>query len=221
MKAVVCLVCLNAIVQRDNESPRDYKNRKYCSRSCRNKQINKGVVRSPTKGIKTCAECCQSFQLRKSSNGSYIPRKFCNDCLRLAQAKNIKAIVAQRAINSKELMSAMKKESLFKDRKNWQSARSAIRRYAANIYADSNRPMKCFECGYSSHVEICHVKSVSSFPGNALISEINDLDNLIALCPNHHWEFDNGLLKICRGLESNQLSGAYETSMVFRSTSSA
>ena len=29
-----------------------------------------------------------------------------------------------------------------------------------------------------------------------LISEINNIDNLIALCPNHHWEFDHSQLNI-------------------------
>ena len=32
---------------------------------------------------------------------------------------------------------------------------------------------------------------MSSFNSDALISEINSIDNLIALCPTHHWEFDN------------------------------
>ena len=35
---------------------------------------------------------------------------------------------------------------------------------------------------------------MSDFSDDAKISEINDIRNLIALCPNHHWEFDNGKL---------------------------
>ena len=38
--------------------------------------------------------------------------------------------------------------------------------------------------------------AVSDFDDSALISEINSKDNLIALCPNHHWEYDHGLLKL-------------------------
>ena len=38
---------------------------------------------------------------------------------------------------------------------------------------------------------MAHIKAVSDFNDDTLISEINDIDNLIALCPNHHWEYDN------------------------------
>jgi len=37
---------------------------------------------------------------------------------------------------------------------------------------------------------------VSDFPDAALIAEINDIANLVALCPNHHWEFDHGVLTL-------------------------
>lgn len=50
---------------------------------------------------------------------------------------------------------------------------------------------KCQRCGYDKHVEACHIKPISSFPNDTLISVINHKDNLIALCPNCHWEFDN------------------------------
>lgn len=49
-------------------------------------------------------------------------------------------------------------------------------------------------CGYDKFVEIAHIKAVSEFDESALISDINSIDNLIALCPNHHWEYDNGVL---------------------------
>lgn len=54
----------------------------------------------------------------------------------------------------------------------------------------------CYECGYTKHVEVCHIQSVSSFPGNTKIYIINSVGNLVALCPNHHWEFDHGELEI-------------------------
>ena len=90
------------------------------------------------------------------------------------------------------------KEDLFAQRKNWQSARSHIRRHAQLVYEKSNNKKKCAVCGYHKFIEICHIKSVSSFSGRALIVEINDLKNLIALCPNHHWELDHGVLDLKR-----------------------
>ena len=86
------------------------------------------------------------------------------------------------------------KGELFKSRKNWQCARSAIRRHAEKIFDTSNVEHKCLICSYNKHVEICHKKSVSDFSDDTLIKVINDISNLVPLCRNHHWEFDNDLL---------------------------
>lgn len=88
------------------------------------------------------------------------------------------------------------KGEIFCKYKNWQSARSLIRRYAQQSYIDSGNEMKCAVCGYDKHVEIAHIKAVSEFSDDTTIKEINSIDNLIALCPNHHWEYDNGVLKL-------------------------
>jgi 5-methylcytosine-specific restriction endonuclease McrA len=49
----------------------------------------------------------------------------------------------------------------------------------------------CNNCGYDKHVEICHIKPISEFDVNTKIKEVNSPDNLVQLCPNCHWEFDN------------------------------
>lgn len=46
----------------------------------------------------------------------------------------------------------------------------------------------------TQHVEVAHLKAVSDFKDESLMSEINHPDNLIGLCLNHHWEYDNGYL---------------------------
>ena len=56
----------------------------------------------------------------------------------------------------------------------------------------------CIACGYSKHVEVCHIRAVADFSGTALLEEINQDTNLVGLCPNHHWEFDHGLLELPR-----------------------
>ena len=97
------------------------------------------------------------------------------------------------------------KKEIFDKRKNWQSARTAIRKCANSIFKLKNIPRKCVICGYDKHIEIAHIKAVSEFSDDTLISEINDISNLVALCPNHHWEFDNGLLskeKILKSIEN-------------------
>jgi hypothetical protein len=43
---------------------------------------------------------------------------------------------------------------------------------------------------------VCHLKGITEFDDSAKLSEINAKENLIGLCPNHHWEYDNGLLTL-------------------------
>lgn len=50
---------------------------------------------------------------------------------------------------------------------------------------------KCIFCGYDKHVEIAHKTAISLFPLDTRLSVVNHIDNLMRLCPNCHWEFDN------------------------------
>lgn len=58
----------------------------------------------------------------------------------------------------------------------------------------------CQLCGYSKHVEVAHRKAISTFPENALLSEINRPSNLMCLCPNCHWEVDRGITEAPEGI---------------------
>lgn len=51
--------------------------------------------------------------------------------------------------------------------------------------------LPCSICGYDKHVELAHIIAVSKFADTALLSEVNSEENIIQLCPNCHWEFDN------------------------------
>jgi predicted restriction endonuclease len=73
---------------------------------------------------------------------------------------------------------------------------SVIRHYARKQYNLSGRPMSCSICGYDKHVHICHIKAISDFQPHDRLDTINHMSNLVALCPNHHWELDNNLLTI-------------------------
>ena len=75
-------------------------------------------------------------------------------------------------------------------------AHSRIRSLARSVYAKSNKPKSCQYCGYSKHYEVCHRKPISEFSRDTPISVVNELSNLIGLCPNCHWEFDHGLIDI-------------------------
>lgn len=96
-------------------------------------------------------------------------------------------------LKDKEL-SIQTKEQVFDNHKNWQSARSNIRRHAQKIFMRSGIKQECLLCGYNKYIEVAHIKAVSDFDDSATVAEINDLHNLVPLCPNHHWEFDHDCL---------------------------
>lgn len=68
---------------------------------------------------------------------------------------------------------------------------ATIRKNARRTYLASDKPKCCLVCGYSKHIEICHVQGITTFPDETKLIVINDLTNLVALCPTHHWELDN------------------------------
>ncbi len=78
---------------------------------------------------------------------------------------------------------------------------SRIRNLARIEYHKLNSCV-CANCGYDKHIEVCHIKPISEHSQDTKISEINKPTNLIGLCPNCHWELDNGLLTIEQILSS-------------------
>lgn len=54
----------------------------------------------------------------------------------------------------------------------------------------------CQNCGYDKFVECCHIKPIKNFDKSSLITEVNHISNLVGLCPNCHYELDNGYITI-------------------------
>lgn len=65
-------------------------------------------------------------------------------------------------------------------------------------YAKNKKLQKlpCQKCGYDRHVDICHIKPVSSFSLNDLLDDIHHPSNILVLCRNCHWEFDHQMLEL-------------------------
>jgi len=149
--------------------------------------------------------CCGQAQKRNSE--AYKNRKKKD---RFKDTEKIKSITKKNSkINlSDEEIFRLKAESgikfleivtkgeLFARTKNQQSARTSISAHARKVFKNSGKPYSCLICGYTNHTEVCHIREVSGFSDESFIGEINDINNLMALCPNHHWEFDNDLLEI-------------------------
>lgn len=71
-----------------------------------------------------------------------------------------------------------------------------IRSNARAVLAKAKISKQCEICGFSEIVEVCHIIPISAFPKEASISLINNLLNLVYLCPNHHAMLDKGLISI-------------------------
>lgn len=141
------------------------KNPSFCSRSCAAKHTNRVPKRKRTL---FCSSCGDSMLARKSK-GIHITK--CQECYRDER-------------NTVE--SSTKGELLTNDTQRYRKIRYRARRDLAKLGKTS-----CDKCGYNKHVEACHKIPIRDFPLDSPIYEINSPDNLMALCPNCHWEFDN------------------------------
>ncbi len=142
-------------------------NPKFCSNSCAAKYNNQRFPKREKKG-NACVSCGKPAPKR---------HKYCEDC-------------------APDLMNWSSKTIGELSQDGYDQTYRIVRLLARRIYTESGRPLRCARCGYATHVEICHIKPIKSFSKVTLISEVNRLDNLVPLCPTHHWEFDRGLLRL-------------------------
>ena len=181
----ICEHCNSIINVSENEKVADVKKKKFCNHSCAAIFNNKSKQKESSKFTKikitNCTNCNILVELKRHKNGSYTKRKFCNDCLKFK--RNGRSL--------EDMFESQTKGSLYKRRKNWQSANSGLRKHARQVYFSSDAPKHCKECGYDKHIEVCHIKQVKEFDDDVSVVVINELNNLVALCPTHHWEFDN------------------------------
>lgn len=106
--------------------------------------------------------------------------EFCRNC----SSKKVRENILNKTINDFD------KE--YKDNFRYFS----IRKYARLILQESGQKKECKICGFNHYVEACHIKSISSFEKDAKVSEVNNINNLIYLCPNHHKLLDLGLISL-------------------------
>jgi hypothetical protein len=146
-------------------------NQKYCSHKCSSLS---NPLNQPRKRY-FCTKCDVFMGIGKSFN-----RKLCITCGSLLQKYDWYNITLG------ELKKSLPTSQVH----------ARIRERARQAFNRVNQERKCKVCGYSKFIEVCHIKPVSAFPETTIISHINQLNNLIGLCPNCHWELDNGLLQI-------------------------
>lgn len=137
----------------------------YCSVSCANKHKPR---RKPTKSCKHCGKIINSRTT------------YCSNICKYMSSSNRQKIYPTTTKHDAIIMSAPTR-----------SKYATIRSNSRKLYKLTH-PLNCCECcGRNGHIDVCHIKPISSFSDKALVSEINSQNNLIGLCKNCHWDLDH------------------------------
>ena len=167
-----CLQCNRAILIPSEKMNRtgfqQIKQKKFCNQSCGAKyNMAKNLIPRNRLKLRTCVNCNNTFTKTKEHRSSNLR---CPPCV---------------LIYNSTLSLKTKAECWITE----------IRRHARATMLKT-KPAVCEICGYSLHVDCCHINPIKKFPSTTLIAEVNALSNLAALCKNHHWELDHGLLTL-------------------------
>lgn len=170
-----CNYCKRAITIPNGKKPGTARRKKFCNHKCAGKATQLLLKHKTEEQKEKYCLFCQN----RTTNPKFCSRKCAAKCSKKSR------LIGQKT-----------KDAVFTSNREYHSSRGGITRDAARTYKELGKTNICNVCSYNKHVEICHIKPVSKFPGTALVKEINDINNLIALCPNCHWEFDHGLLNL-------------------------
>lgn len=142
---------------------KDYR-QKFCGMSCAATFNNKGINRNPKSDNKICHVC---------GGNKHKDAKTCRRCYNkqkcLLQDKTLGYFIS----NQKYLTSKC----------------GEIRKHAKQVLENSNTEKVCVVCKnheWDEILEIHHIKGILEYEHDTLIKDINNLNNLVWLCPNHH-----------------------------------
>jgi hypothetical protein len=182
LKTITCTHCGNPVDRKN------YKDQRIVCSSCKSKQkeeldqrtIRQTRKRGPNLPKRYCTQCNKEISRDPSRNKSGI----CIDCTHNSTKEKTKNTPIKK----------YRETSSVKDKHpSW--AHAHVRAFCRS-WNKSLTKQPCQNCGYDKHIELCHIKPVSSYPDEALIKEVNDPSNLLVLCRNCHWEFDHELISL-------------------------
>ncbi len=151
------------------------KNPKFCSRNCAAKVNNVLKPKRQPEGI--CRRCQQPTNAYRTY------------CLKCWNDSDLRKILLEA--KDKEESLTVHAERILKIRDLYRF-HCRVRNHARKLYFDSFTKPKCERCGYVNYIEVAHIKPIRDFDKQSHdYSEINNISNLVGLCPNCHWEFDN------------------------------
>ncbi len=138
----------------------------FCSKSCSNKinKVKKGLFKECI-----CINCNKPFL--NTGNKNIVCSLICSMEINMKKTP-LSSLIKRTGANA------------------YDSIRSRARTYSKYIHS-----LECQKCGYKNHYEVCHIKAINQFDFNtSTLWDVNQPSNLIHLCPNHHWELDNGII---------------------------
>lgn len=148
------------------------KNPKYCSKSCAS-TVNNRIPKRKRK-IRNCRNCSNILEKGRR-------KPICTTC-------DVKTVEKWASVTLREA------RERYSEKFSPSYAHALVRNHCHMLH--SHLKTCCKVCGYTVHVELCYIKAIASFAETATFQEINSPDNIVGLCPNHHWELDNGHLKL-------------------------
>jgi hypothetical protein len=159
-------------------TPSEISGKTFCSRSCAARTNNLGKRRHPPRN---CKKCSKEYLTNKNHKSLSI----CQDCKA--------SIFTSEQAKQMTLSYYMTRDSVKNKHPSWKY--NHVRNFNRSWNKDLvNKP--CQVCKYNTHTELAHIKPISSFSDDTKLCVINDPSNILVLCPNHHWEFDSGILKL-------------------------
>lgn len=179
---------------------------RYICRNCDRKFTEQTIAKPkpiPRTDIKNCLACGKkttnpkfcSRNCAAKHNNTVAPKrlkkpKFCKYCgVKLEEDRRVCANCTPYVDWSKRTLGEVRQAAKYQPN-------AQARDVARQEFKKSKRPAVCQNCGYSKHIEVCHIIAVKDFPPETPMSVVNGINNLVALCPNCHWEFDHGVLHI-------------------------
>jgi predicted restriction endonuclease len=206
----VCKQCGKIIEVPEGKLIASTRDKQFCNHSCAAIYNNSG--RDRWKGKRSeqtvfsetspCEICGEDIPLKKrySTGNSYYKRRFCDICLTDLKRKQLAEKAEKNGYTTyydkiDEGLTFKGLKDLFKD-KGYYWFRSIISRHARRTIKENNREFKCEICGFDVQVDVCHRKDVAKFKAEDTILDINSINNLVVLCPNHHIMFDKNIISI-------------------------
>lgn len=182
---------------------------KYCGKEF--KILLSDYNRSKTKHFFCCQSHSASYTNRYRNNDKKMKdvvwkggkhKKGYNACPRCGKLKSYTAELCRKCcIELKHEKIKLKTLGYYIDGHKYLTIKcSEIRKDARRTIENSNKVKHCCFCGnnheFDEILDVHHIKGILKFPSSATIGEINNIDNLMWVCPSHHKMLEKGLITL-------------------------